>query len=236
MSKQSKLPKLHAEVFDCPHCKGTTRVEWHFLSCRSGNVTFIGSQLYKKRPRIVSNQIDPDGYTNAESSKKVEQDIIGKEWELHMSICSICNQPIFWKDENIIYPNTHGVDDPNPDMPKAVSDLYKEARSVVQLSPKSACALLRLALEKLLIELKCPKGNSIYNNIKLLVERDNINDVVLDALNVVRLAGNSAVHSGDIDIDDNPKIASTLFWMLNFIVEELITKPAKVSEFKKSYF
>ncbi|MGH0487453.1 DUF4145 domain-containing protein [Bacillus mycoides] len=238
MKKQSKLPRLHAEVFNCPHCKCTTKFEWHLLSCRSGNLTFIGWQLYKERPRLVSNQIDSDadGYTNTGSSKKIEQDNIEKDWKLHISICSICHQHLLWKDGNIIYPNKHGVDDPNLDMPKAVRDLYNEARSIVQLSPKSSCALLRLGLEKLLIELKCPKGNNIYQNIKLLKERDNINDVVFDALDAVRLVGNNAVHPGKIKIDDNPKIAITLFWLLNFIVEELISKPAKVREFRESLF
>ncbi|MCU5141325.1 DUF4145 domain-containing protein [Bacillus cereus] len=236
MSKLSKLPKLHAEVFDCPHCKCTSKHDWHFLAGRDGQMTFINWELYNSRARIVSKQVDPDGYTNTETSKKVEKDDIEKNWELHISTCSICKQYVLWRDGNIIYPNKHGVDDPNPDMPAAVSVLYNEARSIVQLSPKSACALLRLSLEKLLVHLKCPEKDNIYNNIKLLKERDNINDVVFDALNAVRLVGNNAVHPGKINIDDNPKIAGTLFWLLNFIVEELISKPAKVSEFKKSLF
>ncbi|PEE23012.1 hypothetical protein CON95_12610 [Bacillus toyonensis] len=236
MSKLSKLPKLHAEVFDCPHCKCTTKHYWYFLSGKNGKLSFLTWMMHNSRPKMVSNQVDPDGYIATETSIKVEKDKMEGNWELGISVCSICKQYVLWRDGNIIYPNKHGVDDPNPDMPEAVSVLYNEARSIVQLSPKSACALLRLGLEKLLVHLKCPEKNNIYNNIKLLKERDNINDVVFDALNAVRLVGNNAVHPGKINIDDDPKIAGTLFWLLNFIVEELISKPAKVSEFKKSLF
>ncbi|MEB9454425.1 DUF4145 domain-containing protein [Bacillus anthracis] len=225
MSKYSKMPELNASVFDCPHCKCTARFEWTHLSGRRGNVTFIGERLYNSVPRKS---------TNSDSNKKVEQGNKEGEWEIHIGVCTICHEFVLWKDENIIFPNKHGVDDPNPDMPEEVSDLYKEARSVVQLSPKSACALLRLALQKLLIELKCPKNNRIVDNIDLLKKRNEINDVVFDALDAVRVVGNNAVHPGKINIDDNPKIAVTLFWLLNFIVEELISKPAKVSDFRKS--
>ncbi|WP_156741896.1 hypothetical protein [Occultella aeris] len=43
-----------------------------------------------------------------------------------------------------------GGPDPSPDMPEDVAQLYEEASTVVGLSPRSASALLRLALEALL--------------------------------------------------------------------------------------
>jgi len=41
---------------------------------------------------------------------------------------------------------------------------------------------------------------------------------------------NNAVHPGQIDLDDKAEIAPKLFDILNFIADELITKPKKVGE------
>jgi hypothetical protein len=45
---------------------------------------------------------------------------------------------------------------------------------------------------------------------------------------LLRVVGNNAVHPGQIDLEDNRHIAVKLFDMLNFIAEELITKPKEL--------
>lgn len=54
---------------------------------------------------------------------------------------------------------------------------------------------------------------------------------VQKALDIVRITGNNAVHSiKEIDINDNPEIAYKLFEMLNFIVQEMITRPKEIEK------
>jgi hypothetical protein len=48
------------------------------------------------------------------------------------------------------------------------------------------------------------------------------------ALDIVRVTGNNAVHPGQMDLKDDPKIAHNLFSLVNFIASEMITKPKEL--------
>ena len=44
----------------------------------------------------------------------------------------------------------------------------------------------------------------------------------------ILVVGNEAVHPGQIDFKDTPEIANTIFKCLNFIIEEMISKPKEM--------
>lgn len=44
----------------------------------------------------------------------------------------------------------------------------------------------------------------------------------------MRVIGNNAVHPGQIDVNDSVAEAASLFGLLNFIIEEMITKPKEI--------
>lgn len=55
-------------------------------------------------------------------------------------------------DDEYVYPEIIGIE-ANADMPEAVKALYNEAAIIYNKSPRAACALLRLAVERLCNEL-----------------------------------------------------------------------------------
>lgn len=145
-----------------------------------------------------------------------------------------------WIEEfnsKMLYPKQIGIL-PAEDMPEHIKKTYREASLVFEDSPRASCALLRLVIEELLIYLRENyveyanlKAGSIHENIKILVEKHNLSARVQQALDGARIVGNNAVHPGKLDIDDNKNIAKKLFEMINFIVEEIITKPKEIRKF-----
>ena len=71
---------------------------------------------------------------------------------MHVAICQNCDRPIIWIDDEYVYPEIIGIE-ANADMPEAVKALYNEAAIIYNKSPRAACALLRLAVERLCNEL-----------------------------------------------------------------------------------
>ena len=51
---------------------------------------------------------------------------------------------------------------------------------------------------------------------------------VKEALDIVRVIGNNAVHPGQIDLQDNDETAKSLFGLVNIISEKMITEPKHV--------
>lgn len=142
--------------------------------------------------------------------------------------CLNCGDKVIWKDNDYIYPEKLTME-ANPDMPQSVSSLFDEATSIAIKSPRAACALLRLAVEKLCLELGVNEGK-IDLNIKKLVER-GLSVEVQQALDVVRVVGNKAVHPGQIVLDvDNLSTATTLMKLLNIITERMISEPRKIQD------
>lgn len=142
------------------------------------------------------------------------------------SKCSHCTKWSFWYNERLIIPNASQAEPMHHDMPEDCQSDYEEARDIVGRSPRGAVALLRLCLEKLLTHLG-QEGKSINDAIKALVV-DGLSPRIQQALDICRVVGNNAVHPGELDINDTPDIAHQLFKMINFIVEDRITRPKEV--------
>lgn len=145
-----------------------------------------------------------------------------------MSQCNHCEQYALWFDEHIIFPLLSGAPEPSPDMPAEVAADFNEARTIVTLSPRASAALLRLALQKLCIQLGQP-GENLNADIGALV-RAGLPPRVQQSLDIVRVIGNNAVHPGQIDLHDDFLTAITLFSLINFIVEQMITFPRRIDE------
>jgi hypothetical protein len=147
------------------------------------------------------------------------------------SQCHHCWERCFWYDGRMVIPSEAPVPPPHQDIPQNCLDVYNEARDIVARSPRAAAALLRLCLQKLMPELG-EKGKNINDDIGSLVKK-GLPIEVQQALDYCRVVGNNGVHPGEIELTDNPEIAHSLFEMLNFIVEDRISRPKKVAALYK---
>lgn len=146
--------------------------------------------------------------------------------DLLIAQCRHCGKMTIWYQQALVYPSSTTAPSPNPDLPPSVRTDYEEAADVLARSPRSAAALLRLALQKLNAELGMP-GKSINDDIGALVKA-GLPVRVQQALDSVRVIGNNAVHPGQLDVNDNPEIAVALFGLVNLIADNQISEPKHV--------
>lgn len=149
--------------------------------------------------------------------------------------CDLCgNNSVWLRDENdagkgrLIFPNLLSVPYGHEAMPKECLADYDEAREICERSPRGAAALLRLCLQKLLVHLG-GAGEHIDTDIKKLVAA-GLDAHVQQALDVIRVTGNNAVHPLEMNLEDDHDSVLVLFEMINFIVEERISRPLRTQE------
>lgn len=146
--------------------------------------------------------------------------------DLWVSFCTHCNKYSIWHDEQMLYPDFKGIEPPNEDLNEEVKNDYNEAVSILQKSPRGSAALLRLAIQKLCKQLG-GKGEDLNSDIGNLV-RNGLPQKVQQSLDSLRVIGNESVHPGQLDLKDDTQTASSLFKLVNFIAEKMITEPKEI--------
>ncbi len=142
------------------------------------------------------------------------------------AVCQNCNKITIWINDQYVYPEIVATE-PNADMPSSVKLLYDEAALIYNKSPRAACALLRLAVERLCNELG--ETGAIDKMIGSLVQK-GLPTIIQKALDAVRVIGNKAVHPGQIAFDvDDKSTAETLMKLLNIITERMISEPKEIN-------
>jgi hypothetical protein len=131
-----------------------------------------------------------------------------------------------WFAEKMLVPSSGSAPFPNRDLPEDVQRDYGEARDIIDKSPRGAAALLRLAIQKLCADLGEP-GKNINDDIGNLVSK-GLPVQIQQALDIVRVIGNNAVHPGQIDLSDDASTANQLFTLVNLIADVMITQPKSV--------
>jgi hypothetical protein len=237
---EAVVPRLGAESFSCPHCGAISHQNWYklFLSpfrnedrpsvlSRAGVLGYVPSDedevdaksVKKFQERFKKNEVTYDAHRYSVSC---EAELVNT-WA---SQCYSCQAFSFWIKDKISHPVTGSDIKPHEDMPIALRDDFEEAVSVIDLSPRSSAALLRLCIQNLMKELN-QKGQNLNSDIGALVAQ-GLDPGVQKALDVVRVVGNNAVHPGQIDLKDDKAAAMSLFQLLNVIIERCISIPKKI--------
>jgi hypothetical protein len=148
---------------------------------------------------------------------------------LDLAMCTNCGKYSLWVNEAMVYPDQTTVPPPNADLEEEIQQDYLEAANILERSPRGAVALLRLGIQKLCRQLGQP-GKNINDDIATLVKAGEIPQRVQQALDIVRVVGNNAVHPGQIDLRDDRDTALRLFQLVNLIAERAISQPKEVEE------
>lgn len=142
---------------------------------------------------------------------------------LEFCVCEHCKKWSYWYDGHMIVPSVALVPPAHIDMPPECVADYNEARGIVDVSPRAASALLRLALQKLMIALK-EDGKNLNENIGNLVEK-GLPAEVRQAFDSCRIADSNATRPGEIEINGAQEGTYNLFKVINFIIEDRISRP-----------
>ena len=209
-------PVFANDSFDCPHCRTFAHQKWY--DARASNAS--------SPPKI--EQSDLVGYIGKGileiGSPPHTQRLRGYD----ISECQKCEKASMWIEGKLIYPLTSTAPTPNSDLPDDVLADYREAAQIFNLSPRGAAALLRLAIEKLCHTL-VESDKTLNVCIETLVSQ-GLDKRVQQALDIVRVIGNNAVHPGHLLVEDNQDTVFSLFGLVNIVADEMITKPKQVGD------
>lgn len=234
-------PTIDKTAFNCPHCGALAKQFW--FTVYSGEIQKDGLPY-----RLNLDQIDKANLDHIDDPN--ERDKLEK-WaasvakglpffsdpecnyhdfsieNLSISRCYNCDDIAIWIHNRLAFPTVGTAPLPNTDMPGDVKLDYEEASTILDRSPRGAAALLRLAIQKLCKELG-EKGKNIDDDIASLV-RKGLDVRVQQALDVVRVIGNNAVHPGQIDLRDDGATAEKLFGLANLIADIMISQPKHIA-------
>lgn len=243
MTRKSIPPSVNETAFDCPHCGAFTTQYWFELHAERLNekqrTPNIPDKEYKARI-LAAKDIKPevkqlflDWINDMESGlvfleqKKDGSYIYNEIHNLFLSQCYNCKKISVWVHDSLLFPPEKTGVHPNSDLPEDILHDFEEARSILNLSPRGAAALLRLSVQKLCVFLG-EKGKNIDDDIASLVSK-GLNPLVQKSLDIVRVIGNEAVHPGVIDLKDDRDTALRLFDLINIIADQMITNPKHIN-------
>lgn len=154
------------------------------------------------------------------------------------SRCYSCNNYSIWLDQQLAFPDPRlsldePVSEPHEDMPADAAALFNEAVAVLPFSRRAATALSRASMERLVrtLDPECPPRTRLDERLVRLEGR--VSSPTMQLLNVLRHAGNTALHGGQdgdesVTIymnEDRGAIVETFFHAINALVDELVTRP-----------
>ena len=197
------------------------------MSCPYCGVT----GLFTQHPVLLAFMRDREGRT-LDTRGRVYNDtfkVIASECEFYppekvcLWRCPNCGSGVIQINSEIVYPTGSGIR-PAPNMPENVRTVFGEAQAIANASPRAACALLRVCLERLVTEAG-GKGDRLVQKIESL----GLTPRMKKLCDACRLVGNEAVHRETFDFSiSNPEaraLAVNLSAFINRLTEEFFDLP-----------
>jgi hypothetical protein len=233
-------PAIDKGAFNCPHCGAFAKQSWFNLHSQSigefttpslsTSGTFQAELSLAKIPALKKflersiKRID-EGLPVMKPHRQTTENILHN---CFLSYCFSCYDVAIWIYNRLVWPQRGEAPLPNPDLPPEVRREYDEASTILHLSPRGAAALLRLCIQRLCKHLG-GSGENINKDIAALV-KNGLDPRVQQALDVVRVVGNNAVHPGQIDLRDDQATAENMFRLVNLIADIMISQQKHLSE------
>lgn len=234
-------PSIDETAFNCPHCGALAKQSWFKLAANKHDKDELPQRFTEDRADFSAlKEMDQeqrdhllDWFNRVKTGLPTIQPCQRSGYHnfdvfnANVSQCFNCNRISVWIGSALAWPASGDAPLPNPDLSEEVRLDFEEAGRILNLSPRGAAALLRLSIQKLCMELG-QKGENINADIAALVEK-GLDVRVQQALDIVRVIGNQAVHPGQIDLRDDRSTAEKLFGLVNLIADIMITQPKNIA-------
>lgn len=229
-------PSIHRTDFSCPHCQAHAAQDWYNLYASK----ITGERRHPFFPKGSVDDIDLSGDATSQqveeartwlrrvAARELFLEPLEKSRSVYQSLenvfiteCFNCHKLALWVGGKLTDPSMRAGATPNPDIEEHIRADIEEARSILGSSPRGAAAILRLALQKLCVQLGEP-GKKIDTDIKSLVAK-GLDPHLQRAFDIVRVMGNEAVHPGILDLRDDAETAAELINLINIVAQTMIT-------------
>lgn len=233
-------PAISERAFNCPHCGVLTSQSWYsaiIAGTRNDDPPLhMRGELEDHKDlwkglddaaglqQFIRNMVSGQPFVDSDETRPYGRSL----HNVSVSRCYNCKLFAIWVHDALVWPATPTAIEPNADLPPSIALDFREAAKIVDISPRGAAALLRLSVQKLCQHLG-GDGSNINADIGALVEK-GLDRRIQQALDIVRVVGNNAVHPGQIDLKDDRATAQQLFVLLNLIADKMISEPKHVSE------
>ena len=197
----------------CPHC-GVTVVFNPRPILRSAKAPYDASREFYQFGSVALKAVDV-----------FDLGEFCAENELIISSCVNCGRPTLWEYEKLVWPVSSGIK-AYEKMPEKAKRVFNEAQSLMQLSPRSCCALLRLCVEEIVNYVGAEQGLKNFDPDWILARRIEALSIifapVLSDLLIsrnwpmrLRLRGKPAKIKAEV-------ILLSLFWFLPYKAERQV--------------
>jgi hypothetical protein len=242
ISRQTN-PALGLSSFNCPTCGALAHQSWFKVYCDQYQSDDEPHTIAPDAPKRVRENREGDPEIRERVAKFFEERLLKlpffdqqekATWvNLRLENCDIskcfsCGALAIWIYDQLQFPPFIFAVEPNPDLSDEIRLDFFEAAKIVDRSPRGAAALLRLCIQKLCVQLG-EAGKNIDQDIGNLV-RNGLERAIQQALDIVRVIGNEAVHPGQIDLRDDRETAMKLFHLINIIADAMISRPKQIAE------
>lgn len=223
MPSRQQKPKHGYSSFNCPRCGALAAQTFHPLNYQNGNSFLsVADPSFRHWNGTNWEEIDP-------------------VWS--RSLCFACKKSALWTGQKLVFPDpaldeAESAPKRSEDLSPIVATLYDEAVAVLPHSRRAAAALCRAAMEQLAKQLTPELPPGVKLDGRLVALSKTVSTATLQALNIVRHVGNTALHGekdGDesavmyLDEDDS-SIAEVFFLAINALADEKITQPRRIQD------